>query len=114
MTIILATHLFAESACLFIFRKGAVQISTAFQLKIVKATTEPGESGKSTLIIIRRPYAFLEAELRRAFEEQGDVQVVVDRRIRERRTSPQVVAVDSRHADRRTVKEEIVEVVISV
>ncbi len=67
------------------------------------------------LIIIRRPYAFLEAELRRAFEEQGDVQVVVDRRIRERRTSPQVVAVDCRRTDRRTVvKEEVVEVVISV
>ena len=65
-------------------------------------------------IIIHRPYAHLEKELRRAFKGQEDVKVTVDKRNGERRTSPQPVAADRRRADRRTPKEELVEVVIAV
>ncbi len=82
-------------------------------LKILKVTPGPGEDRGRMSIIIRRSHAFFEAELRRTFEGQEDVQVLVDRRFRERRTSRQVVAVDRRRADRRREKEEIVEVVIS-
>ena len=63
---------------------------------------------------IRRPYAHLEAELRRAFEGEENVKVIVDRRYRERRMSRQSVPAERRRGDRRTPKEELVEVVMSV
>ena len=65
-------------------------------------------------IIIHRPYAHLEDELREAFEGQEDVNLIVDRRDGERRTSQQPVSVERRRGDRRRPKEQLVEVVISV
>ena len=64
-------------------------------------------------IVIRQPYAHLEKELRRAFKGQEDVKVIVDKRNGERRTSRQPLELERRRADRRTPKEELVEVVIS-
>jgi hypothetical protein len=58
-----------------------------------------------TSIIIRRPYAHLKEELRRAFEGQEDVKVIVDKRNGERRTSQQPVAMECRQADRRSPNE---------
>jgi hypothetical protein len=84
-----------------------------FLLRIAKATSSL-EGGPGVMsIIIRRPYAFLEKELRSAFEGQKDVEVMVDRRYRERRTRRQAVESERRRADRRRPKEELVEVLLS-
>ncbi len=84
-----------------------------FLLKILRESSRPEEGRGKTLIIIQLPYAYLEAELRAVFEGQEDVQVIVDRHKRERRTMQQPVAVERRRADRRRPKEEILKVVIS-
>lgn len=63
-------------------------------------------------IIIRRPYAHLEARFRRVFEGQEDVKVLVDRREGERRRGVQPVALERRQADRRGLKDEVGEVVV--
>jgi hypothetical protein len=81
-------------------------------LKILRANPALGENRLMSYIVIRRPYAHLEAELR-PFEEQGDIKVLVDKRHGERR----VVRADAspperRAADRRTAGEELLEVVI--
>ena len=65
-----------------------------------------------TYIVIRRPYAHLEDEVRRVFAGREDVKVIVDRRSGERRATQQPVKVDQRRADRRRAKEELVEVLI--
>jgi len=65
-----------------------------------------------TYIIIRRPYGYLEDEVRRVFAGREDVKVVVDRRSSERRATQQPVMVDRRRADRRKAKEELVEVLV--
>lgn len=86
----------------------------AFLLRILKAASGP-ESGQGvTYVTIRRPYAHLEEELRRAFEGQEDVKVIVDRRYRERRTSQQPALEERRRGDRRRPSQELVEVAISV
>jgi len=64
-----------------------------------------------TYIVIRRPYAHLEDEVRRVFAGREDVKVVVDRRWGERRASQQRVSVERRRADRRRAKEEQEELV---
>ena len=66
-----------------------------------------------TYIVIRRPYAHLEDEVRRVFAGREDVKVIVDRRSGERRATQQPVKVDQRRADRRRAKEELVEVLIA-
>ena len=84
-----------------------------FLLKIAKATSSL-EGGPGVMsIIIRQPYAFLEKELRSAFEGQEDVKVIVDRRYGERRTRTQAIESERRHADQRGPKEELVEVLLS-
>ncbi len=85
-----------------------------FLLKIAKASPAPEQGSGVMSIIIHRPYGHLEKELRKAFEGQEDVKVTVNKRNGQRRTSPQPVAADRRRADRRTPKEELVEVVIAV
>jgi hypothetical protein len=85
-----------------------------FILRIAKATNPPQGGPGVMSIIIHRPYAHLEEELRKAFEGQEDVKVTVNKRNGERRTSRQLVELDRRSAGRRTPKEELVEVVISV
>ena len=63
-------------------------------------------------LIVRRPYAHLENRLRRAFEGRADVEVIADRRWRERRVGARPVEGERRRADRRSRKEEILEIVI--
>ena len=82
-------------------------------LRIAKATNPPEGGAGMMSIIIRRPYAHLKEELCRAFEGQEDVKVIVDKRHGERRTSQEPVAMERRQADRRSPKEELVEVLIS-
>jgi len=83
-----------------------------FLLRIAKGTNPPQGGPGMMSIIIHRPYAHLEEELNRAFKAQEDVKVTVDKRNGERRTSRQPVELDRRRADRRTPKEELVEVVL--
>jgi hypothetical protein len=85
-----------------------------FLLRIVKAASRSDERQGVTYITIRRPYAHLEDELRRAFERQKDIKVVVDRRYAERRTRQRPIPLERRRADRRRPKEELVEAVMSV
>jgi hypothetical protein len=84
-----------------------------FLMRIVKPTSPPEKGAGMMSIVIRRPYAFLEKELRSAFEGQADVKVIVDRRYRERRTSQKPVGLERRRDDRRKPEEEIVEVSLS-
>src|SRR5207245_3658862 len=90
----------------------ALEPLPAFLLKIATANPWPGERGGMTYIVIRRPYAHLEDEVRRVFAGREDVKVIVDRRSGERRATQQPVKVDQRRADRRRAREEVVEVLI--
>ncbi len=56
-----------------------------------------GEIGKSSYVIIHKPYDYLEPVVRSMFEEAEDVKVLVDRRFRERRG----VSASSRVSNRR-------------
>jgi hypothetical protein len=82
------------------------------QLKIGKATVQPEQGAGTISMIIQRPYVYLKAQLRRAFEPEGDVNIIVDRRYRERRASRQPFAAERRRVDRRTSKEQLVEVIL--
>ncbi len=84
-----------------------------FLLKILRDTPGVNEARGRMVIIILQPYAYLEAELRSAFEGQEYVEVIVDRRTRERRTMQQPVEQDRRRAKVRRPKEGILGVVIS-
>src|SRR3989454_9489682 len=85
----------------------------AFLLKIATANPWPGERGGMPYIVIRRPYAHLEAEVRRVFAGREGARVIVDGRSGERRETQQPVKVDQRRADRRRAREELVEVLIA-
>ncbi len=85
-----------------------------FLLRIAKASPAPEQGSGMMSIIIHRPYGHLEKELRKAFEGQEAVKVIVDKRNGERRATRQPVELERRRADRRVTKEELVEVVISV
>lgn len=94
--------------------KGAVmEFLPEFLLKILRATPPPAEGKEKMMIIIRRPYAHLEAELRSTFEGQEDVEVIVDRRSPERPTTQPRAEAERSREERRRPKEEILEVIIS-
>jgi hypothetical protein len=59
--------------------------------------------GTTSIIVIRQPYAFLAPAIHSMFEGDEDVQVLVDRRQRERHAPATIVVGDSRFrtADRR-------------
>jgi hypothetical protein len=84
-----------------------------FLLRISKTTSPPEQAAGVMYIIIRRPYAYLEKELRSTFEGQEDVKIIVDRRYGQRRTSQQPVALEFRRTDRRRPKEELIKVSLS-
>lgn len=74
-------------------------------------TLRPGDSRGTMYVIIGRPYASLEEQLRTAFAGQEDVEVIVDRRYGERRTSQRPVAAECRRSQRRGPKEELAEII---
>mgnify|MGYP003575117377 FL=1 len=64
------------------------------------------------ILIVRRPYAHIEAHLRSAFEGRHDIVIIGDRRHRVRRMPAGAVRDERRRAERRLRKEEVLEVVI--
>ena len=64
-------------------------------------------------VIIAQAHAYLDGTLRTAFEGQENVKVIVDRRHGERRATRQSVAFERRQADRRRLREHLVEVVVT-
>lgn len=84
----------------------------AFALTILAVTEGSGQGRARMRMIVRRPYAYLESRLRKAFEGRVDVEVFVDRRRGERRAGARPVQEERRRAERRTTKEELVEIVI--
>ena len=85
-----------------------------FLLAIATRTSPPEKGAGAMTIIVQRPYARLEKELRSTFAGQKGVTVIVDRRFGERRVAGQTVALERRRADRRTPKQELVRVLLSV
>ena len=84
----------------------------AFVLRMLSVTEGLRHNPGRLLLIVRRPYAQLEDRLRRAFEGRDDIVVIADRRRGERRASARPVQDERRRAERRSRKEEILEVVI--
>ena len=76
-------------------------------LKIRKATNPLGKEIGVMSIIIRRPYARLEKELREVFGGQENVNIVVDQRNGDRRTELREMENERRRSPRRTGKEEM-------
>ena len=83
-----------------------------FVLSILGLTEAAGHNPARMLLIVRRPYAHLEDRLRRAFEEREDVEVIVDRRRGQRRMSDRPVQAEQRRTDRRTPREEMLEILV--
>ena len=83
-----------------------------FLLTIVKSIRPPEDEPGMMFIIIRRPFSHLEKELRSAFEGQGDVKIIVDRRYSERRGRVLPYEIEHRQIERRKPKEEIAQVLI--
>jgi len=81
---------------------------------ICKDKVTPEQEAGTMSVIIQRPYAYLKEQLRRAFEPQEDVNVIVDRRYRERRASEEPFAAERRCVHRRRLKEQLVEVILFV
>ena len=90
-----------------------MRLFNGFLIRILKSSQGSGEGTEKMCIIIRRSYAYLEAELKTIFKGQADVTVKVDRRYEERRTKKETYPSERRRTDRRKSKEELVEVVIS-
>ena len=82
-------------------------------MKIAKKAHMPEEGAGIMTVVIMRPYAHLEKELRSAFMGQEDVKVILDRRCGERRKERQATATERRMAGRRRPKEELIEVVFA-
>src|SRR5213592_522023 len=89
-----------------------MSFAPAFIVSLFGVTEELGHNPAKMRLIVRRPYAHLEERLRRAFEGRADVEVLPDRRRGERRRDVRTVEAERRRVERRTSKEEIVEVVI--
>jgi len=82
-------------------------------MRIAKKDSLPEESAGMMTVVVMRPYAHLEKELRSVFKGQEDVKVISDKRYGERRKRLQAVTKECRKDDRRRPKEELVEVAIS-
>jgi len=83
-----------------------------FVLRMLSVTEGLRHNPGRMLLIVRQPYVHLEDRLRRAFEGRDDIVVIRDRRRRDRRTSAWPVQDERRRAERRSRKEEMLEVVI--
>jgi len=85
-----------------------------FLLAIATRTSPPEKGAGAMTIIVQRPYARLEKELRSTFAGQKGVTVIVDRRHAERRRKVEPLPLERRHGDRRRSKEQLLEVLVSI
>ena len=85
-----------------------------FLLLIEKDVHAPQKSPGRIIIVIKKPYSQLQEELDEIFKWQSEVDVIVDRRYGDRRVSAEPVRLERRKADRRSLKEKMVDVVIPV
>ena len=83
-------------------------------LLITKDVHPPKKNPGEMFIIIQRPYSLLREELYTAFKGQSEVDIIVDRRKGDRRVVAEPVQNEKRRADRRSLKEKMVEVLIRV
>ena len=89
-----------------------------FVLRIAEAIGDPGALSAKMVLVLMRPYAHLEGDMRREFDGQDDVEVVVDRRFGERRIGerrkggPPLLS-ERRQADRRRETEEVLQIILS-
>ena len=80
--------------------------------RVFSATESSQNNPGRMILIVRRPYAHIEAHLRTAFEGRDDITIIGDRRRRVRRTTAGAVRGERRRGERRLRKEEVLEVVI--
>lgn len=83
----------------------------AFVLRMLSVTEGLKHNPGRMLLIVRQPYGHLEERLRRVFEGRDDIVVIPDRRSSNRRASARPVQDERRRAERRSRKEEMLEVV---
>ena len=83
----------------------------AFVIRMLSVTEGLRHNPGRMLLIVRRPYGHLEERLRRVFEGRDDIVIIPDRRSSNRRASARPVQDERRRADRRSRKEEMLEVV---
>jgi hypothetical protein len=82
-------------------------------LLLITKDVHPTEKGpREMLIVIQRPYSHLREELVTTFKGQSEVNVIVDRRRGDRRVKAEPFQIEQRRADRRSLKEKMVEVLI--
>jgi hypothetical protein len=89
-----------------------MEFTPAFVLTVLGMAEGSGHNSARMRLIVKRPYAHLEDRLRRAFEGREDIEVIVDRRRGQRRMSDRPVQAEQRRTDRRTSREEILEILI--
>ena len=80
--------------------------------RVFSATEPLKHSRVRLLVIVRRPYAHIEDQLRSAFEGRDDVVIMRDRRRHVRRMTAGSYREERRRAERRSRKDDVLEVVI--
>src|SRR2546421_11357903 len=80
-----------------------------FVLSILGVTEGRGPGPAKMRMIVRRPYAYLESRLRRAFEGRDDVDIISDRRGGERRAGARPVQKERRQGGGRVTQGQMAE-----
>jgi len=76
---------------------------------------EHGQQERSSYVILRKDYAYLEPVVRSMFEEANDVRVIVDRRWHERRQTAEAALTSNRRRVRdRRVAAPMLDILINV
>jgi hypothetical protein len=89
-----------------------MHLSHDLAMKISKSVGSLKEA-EGMVIIIQRPYAHLEEEMRKTFSNGNKARVIIDRRMGERRGPAKEMSNERRRSDRRATKEQLLEVIIN-
>jgi hypothetical protein len=88
------------------------ELLPTFVARVVSATEGLKHKPIRLLLILRRPFAHIEDQLRGAFEGRDDVVIIRDRRRGTRRRIAGSVRDERRHTERRSRMEDVLDVVI--
>ena len=88
------------------------ELSPTFSARVVSATEGFKHNPGRMLLILRRPFAHIEDQLRRAFEGRDDVVIIRDRRRGARRRITGPFPGERRHTERRSRTEDVLEIMI--